>query len=155
MQGCAWPPPSELLPHAGNMVLLSRVRSHDDATTVCEVEIDGLALFRDDEGNVPAWVGLELMAQCIGVHGGLVSSAEGEEGPRIGLLLGSRRVSFQTPEYHRGQTVVVSAKHTWGRTTGLVVFDCTIDDAATGDRLAEARLNCFMPADSAALEKLM
>ena len=46
----------EVLPHAGPMVFLSRVLSHTDDHTVCSVEIDEQALFRDRTGNVPAWV---------------------------------------------------------------------------------------------------
>lgn len=149
-----WPPPRELLPHAGTMVFLSRVRSHDETGTACEIEIDDLQLFRDAEGRVGAWLGLEFMAQCVAAHAGLAGRASGEP-PRIGLLAGSRRVRFHRPTYGPGQTLVVTSRRTWGRDSGLVAFGCTIDDGRTGERLAEARLNCFIPKDAVDLEEIL
>ena len=35
-------------------------------------------LLADADGGVPAWVGIEYMAQCIAVHSGLLSRAAGE-----------------------------------------------------------------------------
>ena len=134
----------EVLPHAGPMVFLSRVLSHTDDHTVCSVEIDEQALFRDRTGNVPAWVGVEYMAQCIAAHAGLVGRASGAA-PQVGLLLGSRRVGFYAACFHPGQTLVVKAHHVWGTSPGLVSFDCSLADASTGARLAEGRLNCFVP----------
>jgi predicted hotdog family 3-hydroxylacyl-ACP dehydratase len=75
--------------------------------------------------------------------------------PKIGLLVGSRRVRFHRSTYGPGQTLVVTARRTWGQDTGLVAFDCAIDDGRSGERLAEARLNCFMPKDAADLEDIL
>lgn len=149
-----WPAPAELLPHAGAMVFLSRVCSHDEAETRCEVDVDDLRLFRERDGSVGAWLGLEFMAQCVAAHAGLVGRASGER-PRIGLLVGSRRVRFHRPAYGRGQRLLVTARRTWGQDTGLVAFECSVVDARSGVCLAEARLNCFMPKDAADLEEIL
>jgi predicted hotdog family 3-hydroxylacyl-ACP dehydratase len=133
------------------MVLLSRILSHDEAETTCAVEVGGQALFRDAAGDMGAWVGLELMAQCIAAHAGLVGRETGDP-PQVAFLLGSRRVQFHRSRYHRGQTLTVRVTHTWGKATGLVAFQCSIEDAATGDCLAEGRINCFVPEDGAKLE---
>lgn len=134
----------EIVPQAGAMVLLSRVLHHEETRTVCSVEIEEQTLFRDASGEVPAWIGLEYMAQCIAAHSGLVGRAAGIP-PRLGFLLGSRRVSFYAPCYRRGQTLRATARRVWGKTSGMVSWDCSLEDADTGELLAEGRLNCFLP----------
>ena len=67
------PPVEDVLPHAGGMVFLSRVLSHERHRTVCEVEIDRQSLLGDVSGGVPAWIGLEYMAQCVAAHGGVAA----------------------------------------------------------------------------------
>ncbi|MEN8162435.1 MAG: hypothetical protein ABFS41_20350, partial [Myxococcota bacterium] len=73
-----WPPLSELLPHAGPMRLLDRVEAHDGAVTRCRVHPAASGLFQGADGSVPAWVGIEYMAQCAAAHGGLLGHARGE-----------------------------------------------------------------------------
>jgi predicted hotdog family 3-hydroxylacyl-ACP dehydratase len=136
------------------MVFLSRVRAHDEGATVCEIDVDALTLFREEDGSVGAWLGLEFMAQCVAAHAGLAGRASGEP-PRIGLLVGSRRVRFHRSAYSPGETLVVTARRTWGQETGLVAFECTIDDGETNERLAEGRLNCFMPRTASDLEDIL
>ena len=98
-----------ILPHEGPMVLLSRVLSHDDDSTVCAVDVDGSGMFRDASGAVPAWVAVEYMAQCVAAHAGLVAHAAGEP-PPMGFLLGGRRVTFQVARFQRGERLRVNAK---------------------------------------------
>jgi predicted hotdog family 3-hydroxylacyl-ACP dehydratase len=124
------------------MVLLSRVLHHDESQTICSVEIDERAFLCDANGDVGAWVGLEYMAQCIAAHAGLVGRASGEP-PRIGLLLGSRRLIFHTRRFHSNETLLITAQQVWGRGGALVSFDCSVQDDATSDLLVEGRLNCL------------
>jgi predicted hotdog family 3-hydroxylacyl-ACP dehydratase len=140
-----FPPIAELLPQSGNMILLSAVLEHEGDRTVCAAEIEGLGLFQLEDGDVAAWVGIELMAQCIAAHAGLVARLRREQ-PRIGFLLGSRRVSFHVARYGRSQRLQIGATRIWGRATGMVAFDCSIEDEA-GRTLVEGRLNCFLPED--------
>ena len=144
---------TDVLPHAGNMVLLSQILSHDANETVCMAEVDEQVLFRDAAGEVGAWVGVEFMAQCIGAHAGLAARERGEA-PRVGFLLGSRRIHFHCARYRPGQSLRVTAVHLWGDPPGLVAFNCSIEDALTGDCLAEGRLNCFLPDDASGLEEM-
>jgi len=148
VSGPELPPPAEILPHAGAMVLLSRVLHHEEDHTVCAVDIDSQSMFRDAAGNVAAWVGIEYMAQCIAAHAGLVGRASGKP-PQLGFLIGSRRVDFHTPGFRRGQTLEATARRVWGGAEGLVSFECTLLDASTRALLAEGRLNCFTPAAGA------
>jgi predicted hotdog family 3-hydroxylacyl-ACP dehydratase len=139
-----FPSVAQVLPHRGEMVLLHQVLEHDDEQTVCRAEIDSISLFRDADGSVPAWIGLEIMAQCIAAHAGLCGWAAA--GPvRAGLLLGTRRMEFYCPRYIPGQSLRIRARRSWGKTSGMVRFDCSIEDDATGAMLAVASLNCFLP----------
>ena len=136
----------DLVPHADPMVFLERVVHHDRDLTVCATEAGTCRLLHDGEGQLAAWMGIELMAQCIAVHAGLVGRESG--GPvRVGLLIGARRVGIHTPRFHRHQSLLVKARHLWGRETGPVSFECSVEDETTGRVLVDGRLNCFVPSD--------
>ncbi|HBL16477.1 MAG: hypothetical protein A2X36_01170 [Elusimicrobia bacterium GWA2_69_24] len=134
----------EVVPHAGRMVLLRNVVSHDAQETVCDVAVTRESLFCEAEG-VPAWVGLEYMAQSVGAHDGM-SSREGGGRPGVGFLLGSRRLDLRTARFVPGQTLRVSVRHLWGEGE-LFVFAGEVRDAATGAVLVAGQLNLFRPAE--------
>ena len=136
----------ELVPHTGNMILLSRVLAHSDTTTRCLVEIGAQTLFRDANGEVDALVGIEYMAQCIAVHGGLAARARGVQ-PKVGFLLGTRRMTLNVDRLHSNQSLEVGVDQVWGQSTGMVSFNCWLRDLESQELLAEARLNCFLSPD--------
>jgi predicted hotdog family 3-hydroxylacyl-ACP dehydratase len=123
------------------MLLLDRVLEHALDRTVCRVDVEASELFRGCDGSVPAWVGLEYMAQCAAVHGALAARARGRT-PGPGLFLGSRRARFRAEAFEPHQVLRVSARHHRGE-SGLVAFDCEIRDEAGGAALAEARVNVY------------
>jgi predicted hotdog family 3-hydroxylacyl-ACP dehydratase len=142
-------PVADLLPHRLPMVLLEAVVEHATDRTVCVTTIGENALFREPGGLVPAWVGLEHMAQCIAAHAGLRARAVGEP-PSVGFLIGSRRVAFHVAGFTPGQALTVTAKHLWGE-TGFASFACSVHDSHTGAILAEGTLSVFVPADPGSL----
>lgn len=146
------PAVAEIIPHAGAMVLLAQVVSHSGDETVCSARIDEVVLLRSASGEVPVWMGLEYMAQCIAAYAGMVGRANGEP-PRVGLLLGSRRVTFHVPGFRCGQRLLIRARRVWGGLQGMVAFECSIADDDTGLLLAEGRLNCFMPGNASVGEE--
>ena len=82
---------AELLPHQAPMLLLDRLLDYQGAR-VLETRIgERHGLLLDERGNLPAWVGLELMAQTIAAWAGM-RPGRGEP-VRIGMLLGSRSTS--------------------------------------------------------------
>jgi predicted hotdog family 3-hydroxylacyl-ACP dehydratase len=133
-----FPSLDELLPQAAPMRLLEAVLDHDGQSTRCLVDPGRSALFRDDCGRIPAWVGIEYMAQCIAAHGGLVARARGEA-VRPGLLLGSRRLVFRCDGFDPAQLLEVTARHVGGRARALS-FECAIPDPRGGAALVEGRL---------------
>lgn len=141
------PPMSWLVPHAGRMRLLRDVVEHSSVHTVCAVDPAKSALFRDADGTVPAFVGLEYMAQCVAAHGGLLARAAGAA-PRPALLLGSRRLAIRVDRFEVGQSLLVSARHHRSG-PGIVAFDCEVRDAAGGRALVEGRLSVHpLPEDA-------
>jgi predicted hotdog family 3-hydroxylacyl-ACP dehydratase len=135
----------DLLPHRAPMLLLDQVIAYDPHRTTCRATIREDALFLGPDGLVPAWAGLEYMAQCIAVHAGLRARAAGRP-PPMGLLIGSRRVDFHVAGFPCGQILHVVAEHIWGE-TGLASFACRVDDAGTCRVLAEGALKVFAPDD--------
>ena len=143
------PEVGDLVPHAGPMRLLERVLEHDASGTTCAADPARPSPFRRADGSVPCWVGLEYMAQCAAVHGGLLGRARGVP-PRPGLFLGSRRARFRADAL-RGP-LRVTARHHRGE-TGLVAFECQVRAAAGGEVLAEARIAVYVFRDWTELEE--
>jgi predicted hotdog family 3-hydroxylacyl-ACP dehydratase len=138
----------ELIPHARRMLLLSSVVAHDPDWTTCAVDVDRSELFRDAEGCVPAWVGLEYLAQCIAVYGALVARAKGNV-PRFGFFIGGRRLALRTDRFLPGTRLHATVLHVRGE-SGLVAFDGRIEPEGGGEALVEGRLNVYSvePVDS-------
>jgi len=146
----AFAPIEDLVPHAGPMCLLGRVLEHAADRTVCSADPAKSAVLALPDGDLPIWVGLEYMAQCIAVHAGLVARARGEP-PRPGVLLGSRRLRFAAPRFARDRELRVEARHHRGE-RGLVAFDCEVALAAGGPPLVQGRVNVYIVGGFAELE---
>jgi len=136
-----FPDVAELIPHARRMLLLDRVLEHGPEHAVCAVDVAGSELFQEADGGVPAWVGIEYLAQCMAVYGSLVARAAGRP-PPIGPFIGGRRVKLWVDRFPAGQRLRVAVQHLRGD-RGLVAFDGRIQDAAGGATLVEGRLNVF------------
>ena len=145
MSGAGFPDIEALVPHRGRMRLLSGVLAHSIEETVCAVDLERSELFAEADGAVPAFVALEYMAQCAAVHAGLASRA-GHRAPSAAFLLGTRQLRLGTARFRPGQKLRVSARHQRGE-SGLIVFDCALRDAESGETLAEGRLNLYTVGD--------
>lgn len=132
-----------LIPHQGAMLLLSSVLRHDAEETTCGVEIADQQLFREADGSVPAWIGLEYMAQCIAVHGALSGEREGP--PLLGFLVSARGLRFQGSRFEPLQRLESIARQISVGSSGLASFACSLCDRSTGALLAEGRIGCFAP----------
>jgi len=139
----AYPPIETLVPHAGPMRLIGDVIDHRPERTRCRVEVDRSRLFQRDDGTVPAWVGIEYLAQCVAAHGGLVAHGLGLPA-RPGLFLGSRSVELHVESFESGATLCAEAQHLRGD-LGLVSFACRLTrDAGDVDALVEGNLNVYV-----------
>jgi len=141
MKSGTFPEVADLIPHARRMLLLDRVLEHGPEHAVCAVNVACSELFQDAEGCVPAWVGIEYLAQCMAVYGSLVARAAGRP-PRLGPLIGGRRLKLRVDRFQPGQVLCVTVRHLRGD-RGLVAFDGLIQDRADGATLVEGRLNVY------------
>jgi predicted hotdog family 3-hydroxylacyl-ACP dehydratase len=136
-------PVSELVPHRASMLLIDRLLADDAETVRVEAIVRREGVFVTEEG-LPAWVGIELMAQAVAAWAGL-RSREAQEPVRLGFLLGTRRFECSRPLFPVGARLEIEARRELVAGNGLAVFVCTIE--LEGQVVARANLNAFQPPD--------
>ena len=137
-------PIAQLLPHAGDMILLDAVESFDDDNVVtCLTVRPGLLSLPD--GSLPAWVGVELMAQSVAAFAGCHARQAGLP-VELGFLLGTRRYQCNVGAFALGSELRIVASRSLQDDSGMGVFECHLDGAGIH---AEARLNVFRPPEVA------
>lgn len=140
----AFPPITELVPHAEGMLLLDRVVAAEGERVRSETTIRADNIFFQRGRGVPAYVGFELMAQTISAYDGLKRRANGKK-PAIGLLLGCRKYTVARPFFVEGERLTIESNSLLGE-EGMASFECRILDEA-GAELASATINVYRPAD--------
>jgi predicted hotdog family 3-hydroxylacyl-ACP dehydratase len=134
---------AELVPHSGTMSLLSRVTAYGDDWLEAEVDITSATLFVEENG-VPAWVGLEYLAQAIAAFSG-VQERKQKQSPKLGFLLGTRRYESNVPWFSTGLTLTVRVEREMVAENGLHVFRGKLTALNVE---ATANLNVFQPDDA-------
>lgn len=136
-------PVETLLPQSRRMVLLDRVLEVGEAHIVTELVVRDDGLF-SVERSVPAWVGLEYMAQTVAAFSGYQRRSQGEE-IELGFLLGTRYYQCSAGGFPCGARLTVRAEKIIEAANDMSVFDCAIE----GDGIrATSKLNLLMPQDS-------
>lgn len=132
---------SDLVPHSGKMVLLDRIIGFDDNSLTAELVVrsDGLL---GDEQSVPAWAGIEYMAQAIGAYAGIMAKRRGEP-IKLGFLLGTRLYTSNVAEFVVHSTLIVRVDKII-QDNNLSVFGCRIQGVGVEIR---ATLNVYQPPD--------
>jgi predicted hotdog family 3-hydroxylacyl-ACP dehydratase len=138
------PPIEDLLAHRGSMLLLDRVTDFDAASAGAEYCPRRDAWYADENGAMPAWIGIELMAQTIAAHVGLLKRAAGMPSKQ-GVLLGTRRYRAEAPAFPAGTVLHVRSTVVLSGASGLGAYECLIE--ADGEQLASATLKVFEPDD--------
>lgn len=134
----------QLLPHREPILLLERLLYCDDETCRVALTINQKSAFYNQElAAVPAWVGIEYMAQAIAVWSGYQQLKKGQP-ILIGFLLGSRCYRCEQSLFSENQCLEVVTAVRYVDETGLASFDCRIEDSA-GTLLASAAINAFRP----------
>ena len=141
----ALPAIEELIPHRGTMLLIDGMLSFQPGQSVSHYTPRAGAWYADAQGDMPAWMGIELMAQAVGAHVSLTKQREGL--PRKpGVLLGTRRYESAVPAFQGAQLLTIKVSPLVSDATGLGAYDCSIADAAN-TQLARAHLKVYEPAD--------
>jgi predicted hotdog family 3-hydroxylacyl-ACP dehydratase len=136
-------PVSELVPHGPRMTVIDKLESYDAARSTALAHVRADSLFLEGSG-VPAWAGIEYMAQTVAAHAGAAARLRGAR-PAIGFLIGTRAYRSEVAEFALGSRLTITVQPVW--TQGQVAaFDCSI---GIGDRLrvAAAVINAYLPSE--------
>lgn len=139
------PPVADLLPHRAPMLLLDALLAADEECIRAALTVRAEPPFGDGHGFVPAYVGVEYMAQAACVYSGLELRHQGVP-PKIGLLFGVRHYQSEVARFRDGQQLQVSAQLILREDSGLAAFKCGIFSDA-GAALALAEIKAFRPHD--------
>jgi predicted hotdog family 3-hydroxylacyl-ACP dehydratase len=121
------------------MLLLDRVLSYDGECVVCETVLAPDSPFAE-QGEVPAVVGIEYMAQTIAAGAGLSARDKGDQGSRMGFLLGCRSLSIAVDNFQVGDRLTIEARRTWGENQ-IGSFACKVQRG--GEVLVEGALTVY------------
>ena len=138
------PPVSELVPHAGGVILLDRVLEHDGESTTARVTVAKQTWLKRADGSVASWVALEYMAQCIAAHEGIRARVEGRP-PVRGSVSAAFGVRLYRSRFGADEVLRVRTNRMRGRPgLGVLSHYCAIhEDGEAGKDLllAEGRLS--------------
>lgn len=141
----------DLLPHRPPMRWISGVVAAREEATRCLVDVEALARFLEvdagaDTSDVEAFHVLEWMAQAVCVHDTLARRRRDDPNapPRIGWLLGTRRLALARPTISLAGRYVVDVASVWGGEGSLASVDAWVVDEADAV-IAHARLACAIP----------
>jgi predicted hotdog family 3-hydroxylacyl-ACP dehydratase len=137
-------PVEALLPQSGAMALLDWVVEVDEEHIVAELTVRDDGLFSGPDRTVPAWVGLEYMAQTIAAFSGYHRKCRGEA-IGLGFLLGTRHYRCSVGRFPCGTRLRVRADKIIEAANEMSVFACAIEG---GGVHADAKINVFLPVDS-------
>lgn len=132
----------DLLPHRGEMLLLDRLMSVDEQGVTVLAHAGGQSWYADLSNTMPAWIGIELMAQAIAVHVGWRKAQRGLL-PQRGVLLGTR--SYQCDVAVFEGELEIEASLSFIDESGLGAYRCHIRTG--GCLVASSNLKVYEPED--------
>ena len=133
-------PAAEFVLHREPMLLLDRLVDVGPGFADCDCRISESNAFAVPGSGIPAYVGIETMAQCIAVYGGARARVRGFS-PPLGFLLGTRHYQANIEYFAIGATYHVECRELIRDSEGLGSYHCRI--MSHGNDLAEARLTIF------------
>lgn len=135
--------PRQVLPQRAPMLLVEQVGygpDHGEASLTIRSD----SMYCDGIHGVPAWVGIEYMAQAIAVYSGVELLQRGEP-IKIGLLIGTRRYDSAVPMFAIGTQLKIIARLQDREDAGISMFSCEIRDGE--NVLAHGDIKAYRPED--------
>ncbi|MFS1523228.1 hypothetical protein ACL7TT_03805 [Microbulbifer sp. 2304DJ12-6] len=130
----------ELVPHSGDMSLLDEIVLVEEDKLMAKLRVRDDGLFSRDK-RVPAYVGIEYMAQAIAAFSGYHAKEKGED-VRLGFLLGTRKFLTNFENYQCGEEITVQIERLLQAENGMATFECWISGSGVEQN---ARLNVYQP----------
>lgn len=132
-----FPPVAELVPHQGQALLVDTILAATADSICVAADITAAHPYFVHGHGVPAWVGIEMMAQAIAALAGIQAHRNcGTRGS--GMLLGTRRYHAYTAYFAEHARLEISARREYSDVSGIAACACTIQ--CGGAVLAEATL---------------
>jgi predicted hotdog family 3-hydroxylacyl-ACP dehydratase len=131
----AYPSIDKLIPHRPPMMLIDEVVGEVEEGLIVIARPDSRAWYAREDGSMPAWIGIELMAQAISAWAGLQEYKAGMP-PRKGFLIGTREYTSKSSSFAAGKPLFIEVHRVFSDPQGLAAFNCLIRDDTT--MLAEA-----------------
>ena len=133
-------PASDFVLHRKPMLLIDKLVDIGIDHAVCEWTVRPEDAFFVQGLGVPAYIGIEYMAQCVAVHGGACEKAHGFPPPK-GMLLGTRSCSLNSAYFEEGMKYQSRCDVQIRGSGGVAGFVCNITHE--GKMIAEARLSVW------------
>ena len=127
--------------HREPMLLLEKLIDIGPGYGCCSWQ-PGDSLFLVPDKGVPAYVGIEAMAQCVAVYAGAMARLRGER-PAAGFLLGARQFQATLAYFDPGAFYEAACRELVRHAQGMASFSCEIRRA--GERVAAAKLAVLQP----------
>ncbi|PKF51659.1 hotdog family protein [Enterovibrio nigricans] len=141
-----YPPIASLVPHRAPMLLLDALKHADTTSAHCQAFPTYQHHFFDKLlQGIPAWVGIELMAQTIATWSGYQDFLTGKT-PAIGFLVGSRQYKVTVPQFPIGKPLDIFVEEVMSD-GGMSVFRCHIE--LDGIEVATCQLSTYEPSTDA------
>ncbi|WP_158972350.1 3-hydroxylacyl-ACP dehydratase [Paraglaciecola sp. L3A3] len=135
----------QIVPHDHPMILVDELVSYSASSACCSVKIHPESNFYNSEKkSVPAYVGLEYLAQTIAAYANALNIDDGGE-VALGFLVSARNYVANVSEFKLGTTLTTSVTKLFKEDNGLSVFDCTI--LHNDEVIVEAKINVYEPED--------
>ena len=140
----AFAPIETIIPHRGTMLLVDEVIACSEAALTALATVRADAWYADDRGAMPAWIGIELMAQAVAAHVALIAMRAGGRA-RPGVLLGTRSYRAHVSAFAGDARLAIRVEEVLRSEGGHGAYECTIDH--DGERYAQAVIKVFQPHD--------
>jgi predicted hotdog family 3-hydroxylacyl-ACP dehydratase len=144
LQAVTFPPIEQLVPHRGAMLWLERLVAATDDSVEAAASVPADAWYLDEHASIPAWLGIELMAQALSAHVGLRGWLAGEP-PKPGVLLGCRAYRASAPRFAPGAALRITAQLSYKDESGFAAYDCAISSACGAARSRSMSPRTSMP----------
>jgi len=135
---CVLPEIEQVLPHCGELL------AADDLTLAAEYRVRPDVWYSNANAAMPAWIGIEVMAQAVAAHVALDAMREGGTA-RLGVLLGTRSYLAHRAEFEADSVLRIEVREVLRTEGGHRAYECVIVQQA--QILAQAVIKVFQPAD--------
>ena len=144
MTTLSFPDIRDVLPHRGSMLFQDEIKDFSAEQSTCAYRVPYDSWNADETHSMPAWFGIEVMAQAVAAHVALTAIFRGDQ-PKPGALLGSRDFRSKMAAFPPGSELLTTARREFIDDSGLGVYVCEI--ALAGQTIASATLKVYEPHD--------